>query len=304
MGYDDASVVLLTCGDDRGGETAPARGMPAGWHRLRSAPAGARCWHHGDGLRAVAAPARPGRADIDPLLAGPLRRIVVAGSDADLAAVLVRLLRRDRLDVELAYVPSDRRSAAARLWGLPHGAAAVELARDGVARPAPLVRDDAGGVLVGRGEIRGAAGSVHGEAYCDGVLALRGSARRLVVTPWPDATPISRPAAGTPDRAPAPPGSTPPDPASTDQVPAPPTYLPEPAPPAVAVRASRWGNLPDGRRRPVPASARTGRGAAVGRAVQVGCLPATVAHDGVVHARPVTRWAWYRHVADWLLVRP
>ena len=162
-------------------------------------------------MRAVAAPARPGRADIDPLLAGPLRRIVVAGTDADLAAVLVRLLRRDRLDVELAYVPSDRRSAAARLWGLPHGAAAVELAREGVARPAPLVRDDAGGVLVGRGEIRGTAGSVHGEAYCDGVLALRGSARRLVVTPWPDAgrgRHVARPAPGrTTSSSPHPPGS-------------------------------------------------------------------------------------------------
>ena len=88
-------------------------------------------------MRTVAAPARPGRADIDPLLAGPLRRIVVAGSDADLAAVLVRLLRRDRLDVELAYVPADRRSAAARLWGLPHGAAAVELAHEGVGPPGP-----------------------------------------------------------------------------------------------------------------------------------------------------------------------
>ena len=227
-------------------------------------------------MRAVAVPARPGRADIDPLLAGPLRRIVVAGTDADLAAVLVRLLRRDRLDVELAYVPTDRRSAAARLWGLPHGAAAVELAREGVGRPAPLVRDDAGGVLVGRGEIRGTAGSVHGEAYCDGVLALRGSARRLVVTPWPDAASISRQAAGA--------------------------DLLEPAPPGVAVRASRWGGPPDGRFRPVPATARAGRGG-VGRAVQVGCLPATVVHDGVVHPRPVTRWAWYRHVADWLLVR-
>ena len=163
---------------------APLRGMPAGWPYPHLAPA------YGKGT--VTVPARPGRADIDPLLAGPLRRIVVAGTDADLAAVLVRLLRRDRLDVELAYVPADRRSAAARLWGLPHGAAAVELAREGVARPAPLVRDDAGGVLVGRGEIRGTAGSVHGEAYCDGVLALRGSARRLVVTPWPDAAAVAR----------------------------------------------------------------------------------------------------------------
>ena len=105
--------------------------------------------HPGTARGRRAGPARPRRHR--PLLAGPLRRLVVAGTDADLAAVLVRLLRRDRLDVELAYVPADRRSAAARLWGLPHGAAAVELAREGVARPAPLVRDDAGGVLVGRG---------------------------------------------------------------------------------------------------------------------------------------------------------
>jgi len=28
-----------------------------------------------------------------------------------------------------------------------------------------------------------------------------------------------------------------------------------------------------------------------------------VVRDGVVHPRPMTRWAWYRHVADWLLVR-
>jgi hypothetical protein len=221
----------------------------------------------------VAVPAQPGRADVDPLLTDALRRLVVAGTDADLAAVLVRLLRRDRLDVELAYVPADRRSVVARLWGLPHGPDAVELARAGVARPAPLVRDDTGGVLLGRGEIRGTTGSVHGEAYCDGLLVLRGSARRLIVTPWVDAAPSSG-------------------------------GIAEPTPPGVAVRASRWGALPDGRERPVPPAARAGRGAAVGRAVQFGCLPATVVHDGVDHPRPVTRWAWYRHVADWLLVRP
>jgi hypothetical protein len=215
----------------------------------------------------------PGRAEVDPLLSGDLRRIVVAGKDADLAAVLVRLVRRDRLDVELAYVPADRRSVAARLWGVPHGRAAAELARHGVARPAPLVRDDSGGVLVGRGEVRGPSGVVHGEAYCDGLLVLRGAARRLVVTPRPDAAPAS---GGTDEATPA----------------------------GVAVRASRWGTLPDGRERPVPPTARAGRGGGVGRAVQVGCLPAVVVHDGVEHPRPITRWAWYRHVADWLLVRP
>jgi len=248
VGHDDASVILLTCADD-----------PPGGGGTRS----------GTDLKAVTVPARPGRADVDPLLAGPVRRLVVAGTDADLAAVLVRLLRRERLDVELAYVPTERRSAAARLWGLPHGAAAIELAHAGIARPVPLVRDDSGGVLVGRGEV----GPLRGEAYCDGLLVLRGLARRLVVTPWPSA---ALPHGG----------------------------IDEPTPPGLAVRASRWGAPPDGRERPIPPTARAGRGAGVGRAVQVGCLPATVVHDGVPHPRPVSRWAWYRHVADWLLVRP
>jgi hypothetical protein len=247
VGYDDADVVLLTCTDGAGNGRSPAR-VPAGPPEVST----------------VTVPARPGRADLDPLLAAPgLRRIVVAGTDADLAAVLVRLLRKERLGVEVAYLPAERGSAAARVWGLPHGAAALDLALHGAAESVPLVRDDNGGVLVGRGEIR----SVHGEAYCDEVLALRGSARRLVVTPWPAET-----GAGTPG--------------------------------GVAVRAGRWGTPPDGRRRPVPPTARAGRGAAAGRAVQVGCLPATLVHDGTTHPRPVTRWAWYRHVTDWLLVRP
>jgi hypothetical protein len=242
VGDDDADVVLLTCRDDLRVGGTPSR------------------------TRAVTVPARPGRVDLDPVLAAPdLRRVVVAGTDADLAAVLVRLLRTDRLGIELAYLPAERRSDAARVWGLPHGADALELARDGVAYAVPLVRDDAGGVLVGRGEIR----SVHGEVYCDDVLALRGTARRLVVTPWTDG------AAGAADGAAR----------------------------GVAVRAGRRSRLPDGRIQPVSPTARTGQGSAAGRAVQVGCLPATLVHDGVTHPRPVTRWAWYRHVADWLLVR-
>lgn len=54
----------------------------------------------------------------------------------------------------------------------------------------------------------------------------------------------------------------------------------------------------------MPQSAPAGRGSAVGRAVQVGCLPATVVSDGVTHPRQVERFTWYRHTADWLLVRP
>jgi hypothetical protein len=38
--------------------------------------------------------------------------------------------------------------------------------------------------------------------------------------------------------------------------------------------------------------------------VQLGGEPFTPVLDGVPHPRAVTRWAWYRHTADWLLVRP
>ena len=217
------------------------------------------CGSHGnprrgglDRVPTVAVPHRPGRADLDPVLAdlGP-QRLLVAGTDADLAAVLLRLLRTERLDVELAYLPATR-SDAARAWGLPSGPAAITLASRGVATAVPLIRDDSGGVLVGRGEVRG----MRGECYCDDVLVLRGSAPRLVVAPGPV---------------------------------------------GVAVRAGRFGRLPDGRVRGVTGS---GRGSAVGRTAQLGGEPMTVASDGVAHPREVRRWTWYRHTADWLLVRP
>jgi hypothetical protein len=60
-------------------------------------------------------------ADLEP------RRVIVSGTDADLAAVLVRLLRRERLDVEVAYLPRGK-SVVAQVWGLPRDA--VGLAAD------------------------------------------------------------------------------------------------------------------------------------------------------------------------------
>jgi hypothetical protein len=203
----------------------------------------------------VELPFRAGRAELDPVLAEhDPSRLLVSGSDADLAAVLVRLLRTDRLHVEVAYLAA-RRSPATAAWGLPTGSAAAAAALDAPASQVPLIRDDSGGVLVGRGEIRG----LRGECYCDETLVLRGAAPWLVVAPSP---------AG-----------------------------------GLAVRAGRLGRRPDGRTRPVPAAAPSGRGSAVGRAVQVGCEPATVLLDGVAHPRPVRRWSWYRHTGDWLLVR-
>jgi hypothetical protein len=225
----DAGPVLLTCGD------------PSPHHGSRALAA----------LPTVVLPPRPGRAELDPVLrdlAAP--RVVVAGTDADLAAVLLRLLRCERLDVEIAFLPRGR-SAAARAWGLPRNP--TTLALDGAAAPVPLIRDDAGGVLVGRAAVR-----LRGEAYCDETLVLRGPGHVVV----------------------------------------------EPGSPGVAVRASRTGRRPDGRRRAVSPRAPAGRGSALGRAVQLGGEAFTPVLDEVAHPRAVTRWAWYRHTADWLLVRP
>lgn len=132
---------------------------------------------------ALALPERPVRGDVDPVVdAVPAGgRLVVAGDDAAIAAVLVRLLRRERLDVEVALLPTPG-SAVAAVWGLPTDpAAAVDLARDGRAGPAPLVRDDHGGLVAGRHT----TGPVHGEIYCGEHRVLRGDAAHVAVTPDP-----------------------------------------------------------------------------------------------------------------------
>ena len=126
-------------------------------------------------------PARPGREQLDEPLAGlDGRRLVVCGTDADLAAVLLRLLRTSSLGVPVGYVPSSATSAVARLWGLPVvPGSAAELALHGRPDRVPLVRDDAGEVLVGLGVVR----PLQGVAYCDDEVVLRGRASRLEVAP-------------------------------------------------------------------------------------------------------------------------
>ena len=74
---------------------------------------------------------------------GPYRRLVVIGADADLAAVLSRLLRAERLDVEVAFVPR-RRTSATRVYRLPAGRRAARRARLGTARRVTLIRDETG----------------------------------------------------------------------------------------------------------------------------------------------------------------
>ncbi|RJQ76547.1 hypothetical protein D5S17_17975 [Pseudonocardiaceae bacterium YIM PH 21723] len=121
-------------------------------------------------LRFHQLPNRPGKADVDELLP-PNGRLIVYGRDSDLAAVVLRLLRREALHLEIGYLPAERDSAIAKL----HGASTV----DGEARPVPLARDDVGGVLVGQGVIE----PVTGSAYCDSEHVLHGPAKRIVVSP-------------------------------------------------------------------------------------------------------------------------
>ncbi|TPG29852.1 peptidase M50 [Mycolicibacterium hodleri] len=102
--------------------------------------------------------------------AGP-RRLIVLGTHADLAVVLARLLRADRLDVEVAHV---RRQWQARR------------ARTAAARRVPLIRDETGAVLVRAAywlppdeESR----TVAGEAVVDDTLLFDGEARGVRIEP-------------------------------------------------------------------------------------------------------------------------
>jgi len=235
----DGLTVVLNCGDtDTPGELA--------------ALAGVRC------------PARPSGADVD-ALPGPLRRVAVVGDDADLAAVLTRLLHTERLDVELAHVPA-RPTPGTRVWGLPHGPEAARLALHGDAQASTLVRDDHGGVLVGAGVLRGAGGApLSGEAYADDTQVFSGSVAELRVRPSSDGPGVQ----------------------------------------VVAVRVPRLRRLlrrSAGERLAAPERVRSG--AATGRALQLGSTGCEVVRDGVELGRVVPRWAFYRHPDPWLLVRP
>lgn len=160
------SVVILACGDAITSDVVPEINDILGseFHEI---------------------PATPGKANVDLVLETVRERhLVVLGTDADLAAVVLRLLRTERLDLAVGYLPADPDSAVAALWGLPAtpaGRLATALA--GTVRELPLVRDDAGGVLLGNGVLDGVTGVV----YCDDATALRGTAQRVTVAPDPAA---------------------------------------------------------------------------------------------------------------------
>ncbi|MCV7198215.1 peptidase M50 [Mycobacterium angelicum] len=115
---------------------------------------------------------------------GPYRRLIVVGTDADLAAVLTRLLRAERLDVEVGYVPR-RRTPATRVYRLPAGRRAARRARRGTAARVPLIRDETGTVIVGRASWRPAGDEsvIHGEAVVDDTVLFDGDVTGVSIEP-------------------------------------------------------------------------------------------------------------------------
>lgn len=135
--------------------------------------------------------------DLDAAIAR-YRRLVVVGGDADLAQTLTRLLRTDRLDVELGYAPR-RRTPATATYRLPAGWRAARRARRGTAAPVPLVRDDAGTALVGAGRwlpVDGAA-VLRGEGIVDDAALFDGQVTAVLIEPMGTAPGVR---AGIPDR--------------------------------------------------------------------------------------------------------
>ncbi len=109
-----------------------------------------------------------GADDVD-AAAGRCSRLIVVGSDADLAAVLTRLLRTDRLGVEVGH--------AAGWW-------TARRARRGSARRVPLIRDETGQVIVGAAEWCGEDdGPLRGEAVVDDTQLFDGEVAGVRIEP-------------------------------------------------------------------------------------------------------------------------
>ena len=103
-------------------------------------------------------------------------RVIVVGGHADLSATLARLLRDDRLDVEVGFVPP-----------LSHGGwSAARRARDGVAQRVPLIRDETGAVIVRSARWLPTGGdAITGEAVVDDTVLFDGTSTGVVIEPLP-----------------------------------------------------------------------------------------------------------------------
>ncbi|QGU05615.1 hypothetical protein [Corynebacterium comes] len=216
----------------------------------------------------------PGRAPQAGHLPEPLR-VIVAGSDAALSAVLTRMMRGDYLWAEVGLVPVGE-SSVARNWGLEQ-VDAWQVALNGAANPVPLIRSDLGIALAGSATIRSwDDGEFTGEIIVDDQVLVRHEARdgihfngvfgaRLV--PMVDAPGIAAVRATAPEKLSL-------------------TWREK-----IAHRLTGSSLLdPDS--------------LATGRAVQAGGPSLAVTIDGVRHKRPLERVTFYRHLRDLQAIRP
>ena len=128
-----------------------------GGRRLPRALASLRC-HDG-----------PDASAVDAAVTGA-SRVVVLGSAADLAVVLTRLMRTERLDVEVALASSWR---------------GARRALAGVAQRIPLIRDETGTALVGAAFWLppGSERVIRGEAVVDDDVLFDGEATAVRIEP-------------------------------------------------------------------------------------------------------------------------
>ena len=112
-------------------------------------------------------------AQIDGVLEGA-QRLAVVGSEADLAAVLSRLMRAERLDIEVAHI---RPGPLSRLR--------ARRAASAPARRVPLIRDDTGTVLIGAALWLPPEGAerLRGEAVVDDTVLFDGEVSGVRIEP-------------------------------------------------------------------------------------------------------------------------
>lgn len=97
-------------------------------------------------------------------------RVVVLGSDTDLATVLTRLLRTDRLDIEVAH---------------PTGFRSARRAISAAAQRVPLIRDETGQVIIGYAQWQSPADGqlLEGEGVVDDTVLFDGTVAGVRVEP-------------------------------------------------------------------------------------------------------------------------
>lgn len=119
-------------------------------------------------------------------------RVLVAGPDASLAAVVTALLRRNLLWIEVAHIPGGP-TPATRNYGLDDGLD-LRQALTRPVRPVPCIRDDTGSAIVGYALLTGpdatgtsSRGGLVGEVWVNEHALFSGTAHGVQVRPTPDA---------------------------------------------------------------------------------------------------------------------